>query len=189
MMKKFCFILLTVLIFAFYGSTGYREIDRGYLVTAIGVLKENDNTTVLIEAMSSSDVSDKRNNRVVLSGSGENTKKAYENLRVSLVKPLYFEHLGTVIFDADIGDDSDLLEEIPNLNYGVYVVQTDNVKTLFENATPNGVLGYDIIGLIKNHNKERDNKVLCQLYVYRKTDRLLVVNLNDGRLVVENEDK
>ncbi len=184
-MKKSCFILLAVLIFAFCRDTGYREIDRGYLVTAIGVLQENDETTVLIEAISSSDVSDKKSERVVLSGSGENTKKAYNNLKASLVKPLYFEHLGTVIFETDMGDDLDLLKVIPNLNYGVYVVRTDNVKTLFENATPNGVLGYDVIGLIKNYNKEMDDKVLCQLYAVKKNGRLIAINLKDNRLVVE----
>lgn len=186
-MKKLCFIALVVLTFAFCGGTGYREIDRGYLVTAIGVLQENDNTTILIEAMSSSDVSDKKSERVVLSGSGKNAKNAYKNLRASLVKPLYFEHLGTVVFEADTGADLDLLEEIPNLNYGVYVIKTDNVKTLFENATPNGALGYDVIGLVKNYNKESENKVLCQLYTVKRSGRLPTVNLKDGRLVIENE--
>lgn len=188
-MKKLCFVIALSLIFALCGCTGYREINRGYLVTAIGFLKEDGQASILIEAISSSDVLDEKSERVVLTDSGENVKAAYNNLKASLVKPLYFEQLGTVVFENGETDDVEFLNEIPNLNFGIYVVQTDDVKALFEHNTSNGAIGYDIIGLIKNHNKENDNKILTQFYKVKQNPRLPTVNFTGGRLVIVNEDE
>lgn len=184
-MKKICFIVSFILIIALCGCTGYREIDRGYLVTAIGFSKADDKVDILIEAMSSSDVSDKKNERVVLTGSGDDEKSAYINLKTSLVKPLYFEQLGAVVFEDMETVNAEFLNEIPNLNFGIYIVRTDDIKNLFENDSPSGVLGYDIVGLIKNYNKESDDKILSQFYKVRQNGELPVVNFIDGRLVVE----
>ncbi len=185
-MKKICFIICFALIFVLCGCAGYREIDRGYLVTAIGFSKENGKANIFIEAMSSSDVSDQKNERVVLTDSGNTVKEAYKNLKNSLVKPLYFEQLGAVVFEGMETVDMGFLNELPNLNFGIYIVQTDDVKNLFENDTPNGVLGYDIVGLIKNYSKENHSKILSQFYNVKQDNHVPTVNFTDGRLVIEN---
>lgn len=185
-MKKICFLISFFLIIVLCGCAGYREIDRGYLVTAIGFSKRNDKVVALIEAMSSTDVSEEKSERVVLSMEGENVKSAYKNLKNSLAKPLYFEQLGAVVIEKNETIDMEFLNEIPNLNFGVYVVQTDDVKGLFENSRPNVAIGYDIIGLIKNYNKENQSKVSSQLYKVQQNNRIPTVKLSYGRLVIEN---
>ena len=175
-------ILLFVFLILFLTGCGYREIDRGYLVTAVGFAEENESVNIYIEAISSPDVSDSPPERVVLMGDGSNLQNAFESLKLSLVKPLYFEQMGAVVVGSNLNDEIiSFLESIPNVNYGIYIVKTDDINALFEAQTPSGVLGYDIIGLVKTNTKNEN-----QLYqINRKDFRLPTVNFKDGKLIID----
>lgn len=168
-MKKTVLFLVAILLFLLCGCTGYREIDRGYLVTAIGISQENEKTNIFIEAISSSDVADTPSERVVLTGNGNDIDAAFKNLTSSLIKPLYFEQLGTAVFDDALSgnvymDFLTFLKQREGINLGICAVKTSNVKKLFEFESPNGVLGYDIMGLIKMYEKETHIKAVNRLY-------------------------
>ena len=171
-MKKFAILLIFILLFLLCGCAGYREIDRGYLVTALGISHLNGQTNLMVEAVTSSDVSD------------ESSDAAFKQVKSQLVKPLYFEQLGAVVFDDDVNDkDIKFLKNIENINYGIYLVKTNDINTLFNAESPSGVLGYDIIGLIKNYNKENGGKITNQFYhIQRNKNRLPIVNVADGSL-------
>ena len=143
------------------GCGGYREINRGYLVTGFGISEQNGTVTVLAEALTSSDVSDNPSKRVVLSGSGKTVSLAYENLKASVVKPLYFEQLGTVVLQNVNAQE---VKKLSDIKQDVYLVKTDDIKLLFGADTPSGVLGYDIISLIKTHIKQTKTEISNQLY-------------------------
>ncbi len=181
-MKKILLVLLPFFIIIISGCS-YREIDRGYLATAIGFETKNNKTILYIEAISSSDTMDKSSERVVLVGEGAGVDAAYDNLKISLVKPLYFEQLGTAVFEGNTVDEGiRFLQNIPDVNYGIYTVRTDDIDALFNAETPNGVLGYDIIGLIKTNNKINN-----QLFRINHNDfDMPVVNFTDEKLSFEN---
>lgn len=190
-MKKTVLFLVAILLFLLCGCTGYREIDRGYLVTAIGISQENQKTNIFIEAISSSDVADTPSERVVLTGIGNNIDAAFKNLTSSLVKPLYFEQLGTAVFDAALSekvymDFLTFLKQRDSINLGIYIVNTNDVKKLFEFESPNGVLGYDIMGLIKLYEKETRIKVVNKLYQleYNKTS-LPALKLDEDKFILD----
>ena len=190
-MKKTVLFLVAILLFLLCGCTGYREIDRGYLVTAIGVSQENEKTNIFIEAISSSDVADTPSERVVLTGIGNNIDAAFKNLTSSLVKPLYFEQLGTAVFDDALSDKVYMdfltfLKQRDSINLGIYIVNTNDVKKLFEFESPNGVLGYDIMGLIKLYEKETRIKVVNKLYQleYNKTS-LPALKLDEDKFILD----
>lgn len=155
-MKKLYVILPLFLLLC--GCTA-REIDRGYLVNSVGFSTKNGDTTIYIEAISSPDTLDNPSERVVLTSSGVSVQNAFDNLKKTLVKPLYFEQLGTIVFEKQINDSAvNFLKSLPDVNYGIYLVKTDDINSLFAASTPNGILGYDIIGLLKT-NKENDNRL------------------------------
>ena len=190
-MKKTVLFLVAILLFLLCGCTGYREIDRGYLVTAIGISQENQKTNIFIEAISSSDVADKPSERVVLTGIGDNIDAAFKNLNSSLVKPLYFEQLGAAVFDAALSekvymDFLTFLKQHDSINLGIYIVNTNDVKKLFEFESPNGVLGYDIMGLIKMYEKETRIKVVNKLYQleYNKNP-LPTLKLDEDKFILD----
>ncbi len=185
-LKKLQAFMSVCLVLALCGCMGYREIDKGYFVTAMGFSGQNGSASILIEAMSSSDVVNTDSERVVLSGSGNNTQQAYENLKSTLAKPLYFEQLGTVIFEGEIEENLNFIRRIPNINYGIYIVKTDDIKSLFEGKTVNGVLGYDIISLIKTQQKQNDIKAATQFYkVQNAKENLPVVNFVEDKLLLK----
>lgn len=171
------------------GCMGYREIDRGYMVTAIGFGVDNGNTTIYIEALSTADVSDKNQERTVLTSSGADKEQAYANLISTLVKPLYFEQLGAAVFENETEPDLSFLTGFTDINLGIYIVITNDIKTLFENKTPSGVLGYDIITLIKTREKGREKRIFNQLYK-SKDDKFNIptVNMVDGNLILKQAE-
>ncbi len=186
-MKKRLALIIVALSVILCGCGGYREIDRGYLVTSLGISTKDGAVNISAEALSSSDVSDKSSERVVLSGSGESVSLAYKDLKDSLVKPLYFEQLGAVVLE---NIDFKNVKEIGGIKQDVYLVKTDNIKALFESDTPSGVLGYDIITLIKTQSKEKKIKISNQLYnLQNKSFDLPTVNFINGTLIIKVSEK
>lgn len=181
-MKILSLLVTVILTITLCGCNGYREINRGYLVTSMGFGNSEDNVTIYIEALSSSDVSDKKSERVVLTGSGKDINSAYKKLKSTLVKPLYFDQLGAVIFEGKTDKSLEFLKSLSDINYGIYVIKTDDIKTLFSSETPGGVLGYDIITLIKTQSKpfQKHN----QLYNI-KNEKLLTVNFCEGNFILK----
>lgn len=176
MKKTIVFCIAFFLVFLCSCNTGYREIDRGYLVSAIGFDKQETTIQIYVEALSSSDVEQGSDRRVVLTGQGDTFDQAFKSLNLQLVKPLYFEQTGSAVFNPLLlSGGIEFLQSIPNIHPGVFVVQTDNVKALFESETPGGMLGYDIIGLLKTHSKKL--ALSSQLFKVRN-DKALVLKIN-----------
>lgn len=182
-MKKRIAFIVAALSITLCGCGGYREINQGYLVTSLGVWKQNNTITFLIEALSSSDVSDKASERVVLSGGGESVSLAYKSLKESVVKPLYFEQLGAVVLQNISVQD---LKEIEDIKPDVYLVETNDIKALFDADTPSGILGYDIISLIKTQATETKSEISNQLYNSQNEKFVIpTVNFLDSTLTIK----
>lgn len=192
-MKKSALILLTVAVALLCGCTGYREINRGYLTTALGFSIDDGDFTITLETISSSDVTDKPSEVITLSGRGKSLDDAYTALEKQLVKPLYFEQLGTIVIsnaldDAQIKLAIDFYKKLPSANYGIYLVKTNDISALFNSETAGGVLGYDVIGIIKNFEKRNSVKLSNRLYEINRIGFLKgvanvpVVNVADGKL-------
>lgn len=192
-MKKSALILLTVAVALLCGCTGYREINRGYLVTAIGISADRGDYLITLEAMSSSDTTDKPAEAITLSGKGKSLDDAYATLKKQLVKPLYFEQLGAIILadtlnNAQIELAIDFYKKLPSINYGIYLVKTNDIPTLFDSETVDGVLGYDVIGIIKNFEKRNHIKLSNQLYEFNRNGiensvaDMPIINIADDKL-------
>lgn len=186
-------ILTLISLILLCGCAGYREINRGYLVTAIGFKRIDGGISITAEAVSSQDTQDKPSEKTILSGDGATVADAYRALESQLVKPLYFEQLGTVIADDSLDKKSlaqvlDFCGNLQSVSLGVYVVKTPDTTSLFNLETDGGVLGYDIIGIIKNYEKTQSRDMPNQLYQLKRerlTDKdisLPSVNVIDGKL-------
>lgn len=190
-MKRLAFILIILSLVLLSGCNGYREIDRGYLATAVGISESGGKVCIYIEAVSSQGFTDKSSQRVVLLGKDDDIYSAYKNLTQSLVKPVYFEQLGAVVFDINLSTELvenglKLLDGLDGTNLGIYLVKTNNVPKLFEVKQEGGILGYDIIGLIKIHEKEKGVTLSNQLYQFRRnTHTLPLVTVDEDKLILE----
>ena len=172
-MKKLALMLIILCLISLCGCATYREIDRGYLVTAIGFKRTNENVSIALEAISSPDANDTSSQKATLVADGKTINDAYFSLRSQLVKPLYFEQLGAVVIADSFARDNfaeiiDFCTNLQSASLGMYVVSTPDLQTLFSTQTPDGILGYDIIGLIKNYETTGGKKDSCQLYQLRR---------------------
>ena len=172
------------------GCSDYREIERGYLVSAIGVNKTSDSVEIYLETQTAA-LSDKTLERAVLNSNGNTLNNAFENLKLSLVKPLYFEQVAVVIFNSPLTvEDINFLTQILKLNYGAYIVNTADITSLFAYESPSEILGYDIITLIKNFEKEQKLNSRSRLFeVLKNNHSLSAVNIDRDKLVfILNEE-
>ncbi len=184
-MKRILFLLLFC-FFALLCACDYQEINRGLLVTAIGIAHNDSTVNLTIEVINSSDTFDQSSSRQVISSSGNNLNQAFSNLGSQLVKPLYFEQLGAVVLENTSPKEAvDFLEKIPNINYGIYIVKTDDVNAIFHQETTDTIVGYDIIGLVKNYCKNNDIDISNQMYQINKNSVLLpMIVLGEGNLTI-----
>ena len=192
-MKKALIFLLCVSLFLCCGCTGYREIERGYFVTAIGFTKQGRNFNIILETLSPSDVQPSGETSHVLSGSGKTLDAAYDEINKSLIKKLYFEHCGVIVFNQNFTEDElseifDFCSTFKTLNIDAFAVKSDDVKLLFETEAADESVGYDIIGLVKNAG---DNVFSNQLYqIERQRKRgistiLPTVSAKNNTLILE----
>lgn len=168
-MKKLQITLIIFGLILLCGCADYKEIDRGYIVTAVGASQQDNIIKITLETLSSSDVADKPSERLLLSGEGASIKSAIDALNSHLVKPLYFEQLGSIIFQENLHQTQkrQLLDYLINnqkINFDSHIINTPDVSALFDIDTHDGVLGYDIIGLIDNHKKQNDINIKSQIY-------------------------
>lgn len=187
-MKNVAVILAVILLALMCGCTGYREIDRGYLATAIGFSANGEKTDIIIEALSSSYSPDTSPEIQILTATGDTAEHALDLMKSQLVKPLYFEQLGAVVLDLNLNDEKRqdvmrFLKTLQRVNLGIYFVNSDNTSALFEADAPSGILGYDIVGLIKNFEKESGKKALNRFHQIEKADGVLpIVSANEKQL-------
>ena len=190
-MKKLLIITTVISLLLLCGCNGYREIDRGFLATAVGIGENGGKTSIYIETVSSQGFTDKSSQRIVLSGEGESISSAYENLTDSLVKPIYFEQLGTVVFDTALSTEAvekglKLLDDYDGGSLEIYLVKTNDISALFDPKYDGGILGYDIIGLVKNYEKENGAALLNQLYHFRREGGgLPLISYDDDKLILK----
>lgn len=192
-MKKSALLITVISLILLCGCTGYREINRGYTVTAMGFIEKDGNFNIIIETMSSSDVTDKPPEKIVLSGSGVTLEAAFGNLKSQLIKPLYFEQLGTIVLDSDLNqlqqdEIMDFFENLQSVSWGIYIVQSSDINALFDTETPGGILGYDIIGLVKNFENQGGSELSNQFYQLRRAPSALpVVDIADNQLIFKTQ--
>lgn len=172
-MKKVAFLFVMLSLLTLCGCNGYREIERGYLVTAIG-FKQNENEVVIaVNAMSSGETNDSASQNVTLYAEGKTLFDAYNALKSQLVNPLYFDHLSVVVIEDSASTlQSEIIgfcESLRSVSLGLYVVSTPELQLLFEAPTPSDMLGYDIMSLIENYNKQNNITANNQLYKLQKT--------------------
>lgn len=195
-MKRALVFLCALSLALLCGCTALREIERGYMVTAIGFKKADDKVEIVLEILSPTDTAGSPNETAVLSGNGATTADAYSDINRRLVKNIYFEHCGIVAIES--GFDTKALPELlefcgtlQSLSIGAYVVRTDDVYALFDGEAASGNAGYDIIGLMKNTSKSGEAKFLNQIYQIGRTlsigkePSLPLVNSADGKLSLE----
>lgn len=190
-LKKLLVLTAAIPLLLLCGCNGYCEIDRGYLATAIGISQNANKTCIYIEAVSSQALGDKSSQSVVLSQEGSDFASAYKGLTENLIKPVYFKQLGTVVFDIAVSDkfiesSLDGLDGLDGTNLGIYLVKTNSVSSLFEAKQEGAILGYDIIGLIKNYEKENDTALSNQLYQYNRGGSALPLINTDGEKLILN---
>lgn len=175
------------------GCSGYREIERGYLVTTIAFKPDGNGICIIAEAISSSDTLDKPSEKITFSSKGDDILDAYRTLESEVVKPLYFEQVGTLVVESTFDRKSlaeiiDFCGNLQSASLGIYVVQSDDVTLLYSLETDDGVLGYDIIGIIKNYEKSQGGRIQNQLYQLKRQQSsnkdfyLPSVNAVDGKL-------
>lgn len=189
MKKIFLFAVSLMLVFC-CGCNGYREIERGYLVTSVGIKKENGRYIVVLETLASDGNSQ---NVKILSADGDTVGKIFDELKNKNVKKLYFEHCGIIALESDFFDSEtvEILNFLKNsnlFNLDVYVIFTDDVYGLLDSGNSIQGVGYDVISLIKNADK---NRLCSQLYVlerkmtYKESFNLPKVNFKNNVLVLE----
>lgn len=194
-MKKILSVSVVLLLTFCSGcGKGYREIERGYLVTAVGLCVNESKVQIVLETLSASDTDSGSESIKLLYGDGNSLREAYDNIKKSLIKTLYFEHCGVIAADNSLANNEmykllDFCNNIETLKSDVYLVQTDNADELLQTEAVYKSVGYGIIELIKNSGNYSDGDIrLYGIKRHRKNGtavKLPLVNVKNNTLVLE----
>ncbi len=153
-MKKIILPMFCVLLLC--GCSGYKEINNGYLVTAIAFDKTEDNSQIILNTI----LPEGTDETIILTGSGHDFNSAFGELKKSQVKTLYFEHCGVLAVKKDIPKNElvDILKFCKDkirLPIAVRTIYCTDATALFKADRT----GYDVITLINNSGTKTDNRL------------------------------
>ena len=172
MLKKFIAAFLAMCSIAFFCScSDYREVERGYLVTALCFESEGQGIEVRVEALVPRAYNSDEPKTQILSAEGENATDAVKNLELTLTKELYFDHCAALMLESGISAKQisniiDYCKENNRLSLGLYVVSADDIDAVLEIEPASGAVGFDIMNLmkkLKNKNKKDYNNCLYEV--------------------------
>ena len=157
MKKILIFVLLFAVLFSFTGCEGYREIDSEYLVSAICFDKKGNKFWAFAEVMAIS-TEKKDTKSKVFDSEGKTPYEAVNNIASLLPRAAVFDHCGTAIIGESImGDDlktiMKYLYDTKNLNLGIYIFVSDDIKKLLDCESQALSVGYDIMAVVSNIEK------------------------------------
>ncbi len=175
MIKRYASVLLVVCILLLLcACSDYREIERGYLVTALCFGGEGEALTVRVETLFSAADGNSAPETKILTASGENAFGALDNLELTLTKELYFDHCAALIIENSI--DREQLNDIISycnknewLNEGLYVVLTEDIDKVLEIEAVSNAVGFDIMNLMKKMKTKNKIDYKNRFYEMEKT--------------------
>lgn len=188
-------ILSAILLFAvtcmfFTGCQGYRETDSEYLISAIGFESADGKYTVYSEVLLlNGGESDKKSE--LFYGVGKSPYGAVNNMAAQLPKKAVFDHCSTVLIGSGTVGNSfkniiKYLYNTKNLNLGICLYLTDDIKEILSSEPQTLSVGYDISGIKNNIEKtsgiDFENKYyeICSLQISNESFCLPEVTAKDG---------
>ena len=189
-MKKLTLFLCVLSLTLLCGCTGYRETERGYLVTAIGFKKSSGKIGISLETLVASDTEQNNESENILYGEGKDIVSAYSDIKRQLLKDIYFEHCGVIAVENGFDDNEtteilNFCRGLQSLNIGVYVVKTDDINALFETKVSHESVGYAVIGLIKNAGDSDFSNKLYEIQKNQTAFTLPQIKKKDNTLFLE----
>ncbi len=175
-MKKIILSLACVCLLC--GCSGYKEINNGYLVTSAAIGKTDNYIEIILNV-----ILPENDESLVLLGRGKNLKSAYDEIKNSQTKTLYFEHCGTVVLNQNIkGEIKQVLtfcKTQMNIPIAAQVVYCNKAKSLFEADRT----GYDVISLVKNTGGNGQNHIYK--IEQRSNIKIPVIAVREGTIYFE----
>ncbi len=201
-MKKFLFVItLFSFIISLCSCGGYREIERGYIVTALGFDKKSgDKLTVSAEVVSAG--GNERANAPyseILEGEGVSPGEALFLLNNEISKELFFEHCSAVILGDGLSEEQTkeifvFLKNLRELNKSLSVAATENSKMLLNNSKSVSIAkGFDIERNINESRKETGENYqnsfyeVDKLYTNGEIYALPELKLEQKKIIVSGE--
>ena len=156
-MKRATVIFLLLLPLCFCGCKGYRETDGEYFVSSVCFEKAEGVFTVDIEVLSLKSEEDESESRV-FSATGRSVYEAANNTVSLMPKNAVFDHCGTAVISSDIKDKDlksviEYLYDTKNLNLGIHMFVSENVKGVLACDPQAMSVGYDIMAVESNIKK------------------------------------
>ena len=158
-MKAVAEITLAVLVMCllFCGCKGYRETDSEYFVSSVCFEKTNGEFTVDIEVLSLKSEEDKSESKV-FSAAGKTVYEAADNTVSLMPKNAVFDHCGTAVIGSALeGEDlksvMEYLYNTKNLNLGIRMFVSEDIKSVLYCESQAMSIGYDILAVESNINK------------------------------------
>lgn len=158
MKKAACaFFCLTFLLLPLCGCKGYRETDGEYFVSGVCFEKEDGLFTVDIEVLPLESGKDESESKV-FSADGKTVYEAANNTVSLMPKTAVFDHCGTAVISSKIkGDDLKAvikyLYDTKNLNLGIHLFVSGDVKSVLACDAQSMSVGYDIMAVESNIKK------------------------------------
>lgn len=176
MLKRFICILLALCLSVclLCGCAGRRELDKGYMLTAIGFELEGKAFKVTAELISVSDMQEDSPKPQVMSANGVTPQNALYNLSLNFPRAVYFDHCATLVIGGGIEDERfkaviDYCAEAENLNLNMRVINSSDIQTLFNTPTVSAAVGYHIMRLLSFKEKESGLEYTSRFYEIKNT--------------------
>lgn len=188
-MKKilYIFTLLCFFMFGLCGCVGQRELDKGYMLTAIGFEGTDSGISVIAELITVSDMQNSSPEPQVLSAKGDTPEDALYKLSLDFPRAVYFDHCAALAIGQGI--DSKNLEAVikycataDNLNLNMYVIYCPDIESVFNTPTVSSAVGYHIMRLLNFKAKESGIDYNSRFYEIRHAykDTLFLPTFSGG---------
>lgn len=181
--KLFCLLPVIILItLTFGGCKGVRdyvEPDQQYLISAIGFDSENGKIKMSAEAIAvRQEDRESGIESVIFTGYGKTVNDAFIEIYSYIANNPVFSHCGVFILGDSLNEEQ--LENIfgfvydeSEISFDAYIIASDDAEKLLK-AKPisSPVLGYDLMGLIKQRTDSWKLKYTSRIYETGKRRKL-----------------
>ena len=152
MKKTFKIAVILALVLSLCGCFDYREIEKSYIVSAVGFDKAQDNFIVCLEAANN------EKNRVFLA-SGKDFNAAFKNIGKQFAKEPEFSHTACIVLGDRLDSEAQraaiaFCGDIKNLSLTAGVIGTRDTASLLGCEPYDETVGFDILKILKKNKLE-----------------------------------
>ena len=165
-MKRILAVFLILLNVVMLTGCNYpKESNMEYIVSALAIDNIYGSIELSAEIIAvNAEQKSENTNRIILSGKGQNLKKAFYELHKRLSKPLFLNHCATIVISdnfkrSDIKEILNYLSENKDITKSIRILSSENAKELISLKPVTSIsMGYELPTALSQWKLYKENE-------------------------------